>query len=97
MSGVYIIGAGASSGFPITKTTIKDDNGIGAYLYLDVLGGNKIKPLIGVGETIEYIDDSITVGKNSSNEPENYYIARYIDSDNNKNIYGFIKESNLNI
>lgn len=96
MSGVYIIGAGASSSFPITKTTIKDDNGIGAYLYLDVLGGSKIKTLILVGETIEYIEDSVTVGKNSSGGVENYYIARYIDSDNT-NIYGFIKESNLDI
>lgn len=95
MSGVYIIGTGVSSSFPVSKTTVKDDNGIGAYLYLDVLGGNKIQTLMRVGETIEYIDDSITVGKNSSNEPENYYIARYISD--NKNIYGFIKESNLNI
>ena len=96
MGGVYVIGAGTSSGFSVNKTIVKDDNGIGAFLYLDTLGSLKNGGLIPVGETIEYIEDSAVEGKNSSGQKENYYIARYINS-SNKNIYGFIKESNLNI
>ena len=96
MGGVYVIGAGTSSGFSVNKTTVKDDNGIGAFLYLDTLGSLKNGGLISVGETVEYIEDSIVEGTNSSGQKENYYIARYINS-SNKNIYGFIKESNLNI
>ena len=96
MGGVYVIRAGTSSGFSVNKTTVKDDNGTGAFLYLDTLGSLKNGGLILVGETVEYIEDSIVEGTNSSGQKENYYIARYING-SNKNIYCFIKESNLNI